>query len=146
MSGAVTGPTLEFRDRHGQRQTAQRGTVPDVDLRRRPALSTGWTSASRSRFENGPTRFQRLTTSSPTLYETVGGIRVDLHGMTQANARTMLDRTLNDAFMKKRRELEVVVGHGDVLRPAVENLLDNHPCVETVRADGGRFFVRLASS
>lgn len=85
--------------------------------------------------------------------------RIDLHGMTQANAHQALDRFLDDAWMAGKREVLVITGKGTradgsigVLRQQVPRWLGSFPNRTKVVAftyasakDGGEgaLYVRL---
>jgi DNA-nicking Smr family endonuclease len=72
-------------------------------------------------------------------------LKIDLHGLILIDALNVVDRELNHHFIQQRedRRLEFVTGRGNVLRPAVQKYLAEHPLVKETRADGASLRILL---
>jgi DNA-nicking Smr family endonuclease len=64
---------------------------------------------------------------------------IDLHGLTLDEAMPEVERALNHHFLKEGedRRLALITGRGEILQPAIERHLDQHPLVKEIRVDGG---------
>jgi len=63
---------------------------------------------------------------------------IDLHGMTKDEALAEVDREINHAFIQETedRRLSFITGWGNVLRPATQAFLAEHPLVKEISVDG----------
>lgn len=72
-------------------------------------------------------------------------VRIDLHGLSLADALNEVEREVNHSFIQKDddRRMEFVTGWGGVLRPKVQEYLLEHPLVREIRADGASLRILL---
>ncbi|KKM71946.1 hypothetical protein LCGC14_1425500 [marine sediment metagenome] len=72
-------------------------------------------------------------------------VKVDLHGLTLADAVSEVDREINHNFIQEieDRRIEFVTGWGNVLQPGVREYLSEHPLVKEIRADGASLRILL---
>ncbi len=65
-------------------------------------------------------------------------LEVDLHGMTLEDAFAEAERELNHLFIQEEvdRRIRFITGWGNVLRPKVQDYLNEHPLVKELRVEG----------
>ena len=70
---------------------------------------------------------------------------LDLHGLTLDEAFAEVDRELNHLFCQEteNRRIRVITGWGSIIRPQIQQFLNEHPLIKEIKIDGAAVEVNL---